>query len=364
MAEEIVARFSKRFPGGPVIAVENLRVTLGRPSITVLFGPSGSGKTTVLRCLAGLERPDSGVIQGGDELWFDQAKSIFLPPQERNIGYLSQDYALFPHLSVERNIGYGLGGTPSAERTSRVCEVMRLLDLGGLEKRLPRQLSGGQQQRVALARAVVRRPRLLLLDEPLSALDSPTRLHLRGELRRLLLQLGVPTMLITHDRVEALALGDDLVVIDNGAIVQSGAVQEVFNRPANLAVAGIVAVETVQPGRILDSADGLLIVAVGETKLAALAQDLPAGALDVFVCIHAENVILLKGADSPSSPRNHLPATVRSVTSEGPMMRIGLDCGFRLSALLTRQACEELALQPGDRVVALVKAPNVHLIPR
>ena len=171
-------------------------------------------------------------------------------------------------------------------------------------------------------------------------------------------------MLITHDRVEALALGDDLVVIDNGAIVQSGAVQEVFNRPANLAVAGIVAVETVQPGRILDSADGLLIVAVGETKLAALAQDLPAGALDVFVCIHAENVILLKGADSPSSPRNHLPATVRSVTSEGPMMRIGLDCGFRLSALLTRQACEELALQPGDRVVALVKAPNVHLIPR
>jgi len=362
MAEEIVARFSKRFRGGPVINVENLRVTLGRPSITVLFGPSGSGKTTVLRCLAGLERPDSGVIQGGDELWFDHAKAVFLPPQERNIGYLSQDYALFPHLSVEHNIGYGLRGSPPAERTTRVCEAMRLLDLAGLEKRLPRQLSGGQQQRVALARAVVRRPRLLLLDEPLSALDLPTRLRLRGELRRLLLQPGVPALLITHDRVEALALGDELVVIDNGAIVQSGAVQDVFNRPANLAVAGIVAVETVQPGRILDSAEGLLIVAVGETKLAALAQDLPSR--DVFVCIHAENVILLKGADSPSSPRNHLPATVRSVTSEGPMMRIGLDCGFSLSALLTRQACEELALQPGARVVALVKAPNVHLIPR
>jgi molybdate transport system ATP-binding protein len=364
MAKEIVARFSKRFRGGPVISVETLRVTLGRPSITVLFGPSGSGKTTVLRCLAGLERPDSGVIQCGDELWFDHAKSVFLQPQERNIGYLSQDYALFPHLSVERNIGYGLRGSPPAERTARVCEVMRLLDLAGLETRLPRQLSGGQQQRVALARAVVRRPRLLLLDEPLSALDSPARLRLRGELRRLLLQIGVPAMLITHDRVEALALGDDLVVIDNGDIVQSGAVQEVFNRPANLAVAGIVAVETVQPGCILDSANGLLIVAVGETKLAALAQDLPAGARDVFVCIRAEDVILLKGADSPSSPRNHLPATVRSVTSEGPMMRIGLDCGFSLSALLTKQACEELTLQPGDRVVALVKAPNVHLIAR
>ncbi len=364
MAEEIVARFRKRFPGGPRVDADALRAVCGRASITVLFGASGAGKTTVLRCLAGLERPDSGAIQCGNELWFDQATSVFLPPQQRNIGYLSQDYALFPHLNVERNIGYGLRQAPSPERAARVCEVIRLLDLSGLEKRLPRQLSGGQQQRVALARAVARRPRLLLLDEPLSSLDAPTRLRLRGELRRLLLQLGVPTFLVTHDRLEALALGDDLVVMDNGAIAQSGPVQEVFSRPANLAVAGIVAVETVQPARVLDAADGLLIVAVGETKLAALARDLAPGTRDLFLCIHAEDVMLLKGADSPSSPRNHLPATVRTLSREGPMMRIDLDCGFPLAALLTRQACEELDLRPGDRVVALVKAPNVHLIPR
>jgi molybdate transport system ATP-binding protein len=365
MAEEIVARFSKRFPGGPLISADNLRVACDHPSVTVLFGPSGSGKTTVLRCLAGLEKPDSGAIQCGGEIWFDAAKSVFQRPQQRSIGYLSQDYALFPHLNVESNIGYGLRSLlSSAERATRVSEVMLLLDLAGLERRLPRELSGGQQQRVALARAVVRRPRLLLLDEPLSALDSPTRVRLRDELRRLLRRLAVPTLLVTHDRLEALVLGDDVVVLHQGVIVQSGPVQEVFSRPANLAVAEVVAVETVQSARILSATDGLLIVAVGETKLAALARDLPTDTRDVFVCIHAEDVILLKGADTPSSPRNHLAATVVSVSREGPMMRIQLDCGFPLAALLTKQACEELALQPKDRVVALVKAPNVHLIPR
>ncbi|MBI2947511.1 MAG: ABC transporter ATP-binding protein [Verrucomicrobia bacterium] len=364
MAEEIVAQFSKRFSGGPSINVDTLRIACGRPSIAVIFGASGAGKTTVLRCLAGLERPDSGVIRCGDEYWFDASASLFLPPQRRNIGSLSQDYALFPHLTVERNIAYGLRRSPATERFTRVSEVVRLLDLAGLERRLPRQLSGGQQQRVALARAVVRRPRLLLLDEPLSALDSPTRLRLRGELRRLLLQLGIPTLVVTHDRFEALALGDDLVVIDNGAIVQSGPVQEVFSRPANLAVASIVAVETVQPARVLNVAEGLLVLSVGETKLAAFASDFPADTRDVFVCIRAEDVILQKGESRPSSPRNHLTATVRCLTSEGPMVRIDLDCGFPLAALLTKQACEELDLKPGERVVALVKAPNVHVIPR
>lgn len=364
MAAEILASFERRFSGGPRIGVENLRLAGHGATVNVLFGASGSGKTTVLRALAGLDRPDSGRIQFGTETWFDHQQRVFLPPQQRNIGYLAQDSALFPHLNVERNIGYGLRRWPSPERAGRVAEVMRLLGLDGLGKRLPGQLSGGQQQRVGLARAVVRRPRLLLLDEPLSALDSPTRLRLRIELRRLLVQLGIPTMLVTHDRLEALALGDDVVVMDHGAIVQSGPIQEVFQRPANIAVAGIVAVETVQPARILGATDGLLTVAVGETKLAALARDLPADTRDVFVCIHAEDVILLKGADRPSSPRNHLPATVQAITRDGPLLRIDLACGFPLAAMLTKQACEELELKPGDRVVALVKAPNVHLIPR
>jgi molybdate transport system ATP-binding protein len=364
MAAEVVAQFTKRFPAGPLIRADDLRISCGRPSITVLFGASGSGKTTILRCLAGLERPDSGTIQWGEEVWFDHARSVYLPPQPRNIGLLSQEHSLFPHLTVAQNIGYGLRACPPPQRTERVAELLRLLGLAGLEGRLPRELSGGQQQRVALARAVVRRPRLLLLDEPLSALDSPTRVRLRGELRKVLIRLGIPTVLVTHDRTEALALGDDLVVMDDGAIVQRGPVQQVFSRPASLAVACIVAVETVQPARILNEAAGLIIVAVGGVKLATVPQGLPDAAREVFVCIRAEDVILLKGEERNSSPRNRLAATVQSVIREGPMMRIDLDCGFPLIALLTKQACEELALKEGDRVVALVKAPHVHLIPR
>lgn len=253
---------------------------------------------------------------------------------------------------------------PAADRRKRVAETLRWLELEGLENRWPRELSGGQQQRVALARAVVRRPRLLLLDEPLAALDSPTRLRLRGELRRLLAHADIPTLLVTHDRMEALALGDEIVVMDQGRVLQQGPVREVFSRPANLAVARIVAVETVQPGRVVESADGLVTVAVGAVKPTALAAELPSRVSEVYVCIRAEDVILMPQEHSQSSARNCLPATIRVITREGPMMRIELDCGFALTALLTRQACEELSLKPGERLFALVKAPQIHVIPR
>jgi len=175
-AAELAAEFEKHFPGGTVIQVE-LRRPADAFSLTVLFGPSGSGKSTTLRCLAGLDRPERGTIRFGDEIWSDAGRGIFLPPQRRRIGYLFQDYALFPHLRVAQNIGYGLGKIAAAARRRRIEEITALLGLAGLEDRYPRQLSGGQQQRVALARALVCRPRLLLLDEPLSALDAPTREH-------------------------------------------------------------------------------------------------------------------------------------------------------------------------------------------
>jgi molybdate transport system ATP-binding protein len=146
--------------------------------------------------------------------------------------------------------------------------------------------------------------------------------------------------------------------------VQTGPVPEVFSRPTNFEVAGLMTVETVQLGRILKTESDLVTVTVGPTTLTAVDQNLPSGTREVFVCIRAEDVSLLKGTDTQSSPRNHLPATVQSVAREGPLMRIDLDCGFPLAAVLTKQACEELALTPGDRVVALVKAPSVHLIPR
>jgi len=361
--EGISASFAKRFPNGAQVRVDQLR-TSGRAGITVLFGASGAGKTTVLRCLAGLERPDEGTIGFGSELWSDASDGTFVPPARRRLGFVPQDYALFPHLSVERNIGYGLKELPSSERRTRVFETLRWLGLEGLERRTPRELSGGEQQRVALARAVARRPNLLLLDEPLSALDAPTRLRLRGELRRLLLQLELPSLLVTHDRTEALALGDDLAVMDAGRIIQQGPVQEVFSRPASLAVAGIVAVETVLAGRVTGGRDGLVTVALGGQKLTAVAHDLPPDANEVYVCIRAEDVILVKGEALQSSPRNCLPAVVRRLVPEGPLVRVELDCGFSLLALLTKPGCEELGLRENDSVLALIKAPQIHLIAR
>ncbi len=363
MVKGTIASFKKRFTRGPEVHVEDLRIG-GESCVTVLFGPSGSGKTTVLRCLAGLERPDSGYIRSDDETWFDDARAVFMPPQRRRIGYLSQDFALFPHLNVRSNVGFGLRSAGARERAARVSEALALFELDTLEGRLPHQLSGGQKQRVALARAVVRRPALLLLDEPLSALDTPTRVRLRGELRRLLVTLGIATVLVTHDRVEALTLGDSVAVFDQCRLVQSGAVHEVFSRPASLAVADILSVETIQPGRIKSVDRGLVRVAVGAAEVFAMEPEVALISGDVTVCIRAEDVLILRGSGVSSSPRNQLPAVVRDISREGALMRIELDCGFPLIAMVTTQACEELALRVGDSVIALFKAPSVHLIGR
>jgi molybdate transport system ATP-binding protein len=208
-------------------------------------------------------------------------------------------------------------------------------------------------------------PRLLLLDEPLSALDAPTRDVLRGELRTLLYSLSIPVLLVTHDRGEALALGDQVAIVNDGRIAQHGAVDEVFRRPSTPAIAAIVAVETIQRARVLQADEELVTVAVGETRLIAAAPGFSIGDAEVFVCIRAEDVLVFKTAESVSaSARNRLPGIVRSLAREGPTWRIEMDCGFPLTALLTRQACEELALRENDRVLAMIKAMNVHLIPR
>src|SRR5205085_10185390 len=186
---------------------------------------------------AGLERPDEGLISFDGQTWSDAKRKFFMPARERKVGFVPQQYALFPHLSIERNIAYGLKTIPLEEKRSRVDEMVKWLGLAGLEKRLPHELSGGQQQRVALGRAVAPKPELLLLDEPLGALDSPTRLRLRTELRQLLKETLTPALLVTHDRTDALALGDDLVIINAGRVAQTGRVTDVFNQPASLAVA-------------------------------------------------------------------------------------------------------------------------------
>ncbi len=330
--------------------------------MTVLFGPSGAGKTTILRCIAGLDRPDAGEIRFGEETWFDAEAGIVAPPQRRGVGLLFQEYALFPHLTIAANVGYGLSALGRHERTERVREVAELLRIEDLLERRPGQISGGQRQRVALARALAPRPRLLLLDEPLSALDAPTREGLRGELRRLLESAAIPTLLVTHDRVEALALGDRMAVMAEGCLRQVGTVQEVFSSPADLTVARVVATENVAMARVIGRENGLAILAVGSAQLTAVDP----GHLEseAYVCIRAEEIVLEPAPGAPTNAQNLLAARVVALSQEGALVRVALDCGFPLVALVTRQSAEQLLLTPGREVAALVKAPAVRLVTR
>lgn len=361
MAGILEARCVTRFRGGPAIAADLVLPANGGP-VTVLFGPSGSGKTTVLRALAGLDRPDEGTIVHRGETWLDARRGLFVPARHRRVGLLFQDYALFPHLTAAENIAFGLHGRPRAERDGTAARAMALLRLDGLGNRRPAELSGGQRQRVALARAIAPSPGLLLLDEPLSALDGPTREELRGDLRALLVRVGVPTVVVTHDRIEALALGDRMAVMVDGRIRQHGSVGEVFERPADHEVARCVGVDTVLAGRVVASADGLAVVETHGLRLAAVDRGLGG---DVWVLLRAEDVVLERGDGARSSARNHLRGRITSVSPEGPLVRVGLSCGeARLSALVTRASRVELSLEEETDVVAVVKAPAIHLVPR
>jgi molybdate transport system ATP-binding protein len=352
---------AREFPGGPSIRAA-AELPLDDGLVTVLFGPSGSGKSTVLRALAGLDPDAAGAIRFSGEPWLDSGRALFVPPQRRRVGLLFQEYALFPHLSVAANVGYGLFALPRRDREERVQVVADRLRIGELLARRPSQLSGGQRQRVALARALAPAPRLLLLDEPLSALDAPTREELRAELRRSLEGSGIPAIVVTHDRVEALALGDRMAVMVDGAIRQVGPVQELFSNPADLAVARVVGTENVLPVRLVRIADGLATVRAGKQELVAVD---PGGlGPEGFACIRAEEVILEEAPGAPSSARNTLLGTVTSRTDEGALVRVRLDCGVPLVALVTRPGAEALGLAPGKKVAALVKAPAVRLVAR
>ena len=351
----------RRFPGGATIAA-SLDVPMPGGSILVLFGPSGAGKSTILRALAGLDRPQEGRITFQGDVWFDATAGTWVPPQRRRVGYVTQAPALFPHLSVRQNIAYGASDEAPSDRgvdaLARTCQVDGLLD------RRPREISGGQYQRVALARAMAARPRLMLLDEPFASLDFATRTRLRSDLRSLLRQWRVPTVLVTHDRTDALALGDRLAVIAGGVVRQCGTTADVFGRPLDIEVAGALGVETIVPALVdrIESDVALLHVAGGVLRASAQ-QGITAGAR-VFACIRAEDVVLQRPPAAASSARNHLDALVSSVVTEGAADRVTLDCGFSLDALVTRQAREELGLAVGARVVAVLKATAVHLVLR
>lgn len=376
-AERLIVDVTQRFASGFTVAA-TLDSELRAGSMLVLFGPSGAGKTTILRQIAGLERPDAGAIRFAGEVWCDTARNVWRPSQVRRVGVVFQQPALFPHLTVRDNIRYGVrphaGAAAPRRATSSTATVTprraSVDDIGGilgvadLGSRYPRALSGGEAQRVALARALAAGPQLLLLDEPFAALDAPTRLRLRRDVRALLQTTGIPAILVTHDRSEALAIGDSVAVVVGGRVRQAGPIADVFSRPADAEVAACLGVEAVLAARVAGSADGVVEVAIGRTVLHVAERDpLPAGS-EVYVCIRAEDVTLETRAAAQGSTRNHLAARVLGISSEGPIDRVALDCGFPLDALITHRSREELELAPGTSVTAAIKATSVHLVRR
>ncbi len=320
---------TRRFGANPP-AVDRLDLAVPRGALLALLGPSGCGKTTTLRLVAGLERADAGHVR------VDGHDITGLPPEARNMGVVFQSYALFPHMTAAANVGFGLETRPlsRAERSTRVSDALAMVGMADLAQRKPRALSGGQQQRVALARALAIQPDLLLLDEPLSALDAQLRDGVREEIRALQRRLGTTAIIVTHDQSEALAMADLVAVMDHGRLEQVGPPQELFEHPATRFVAGFVgrssrfAAEVSAPGMV--QANGVMLRA---------AHTPPRGKVDVFIRPH--RVALGATGD--------VPVRVTTRTYEGATVLLGLDSA--LGPLLAEApATEQFA--PGDSMAA------------
>ncbi|MGB8646283.1 MAG: ABC transporter ATP-binding protein, partial [Anaerolineae bacterium] len=253
------------------------------------FGPSGAGKSLTLAAIAGLLAPDMGRIAIGDRVLYDSAQGIALPSQARRLGLVRQDLALFPHLTVEQNIGYGLFRRPRSAARARVDEFLDLMGLASLRTRRPDALSGGQQQRVALARALVTQPSLLLLDEPFSALDQPTRMQLRADLQALQRRLETNLLFVTHDLSEACLLADYLAVVDRGRLAQFDTPEQVLRLPQTLRVAQVVGVQNILPGIILSPG----VIRIGERELQVDTRGFLPGQ-PVYACLRPERITLVR----------------------------------------------------------------------
>ncbi len=274
-----------------------LNLPAGEGHVVVLFGPSGSGKTMTLKCIAGVTEPDAGYIAIGGKPVYDSNRRVNLAIQQRRVGYLPQNYALFPHLTVAENISFGLLNHNKEQAAGRVSALTNQMKLNGLEKLHPRQLSGGQQQRVAFARALAPEPDILLLDEPFSALDAGIRAELRQNLAMLSRDLSVPVVFITHDLEEAYMLADRMAVIDRGKVLQYGPREEIFYRPASEQVARLIGIHNLWPGKVLEVAPEIRMALVRTNLLDIRAEipgdrDLPQAGDSITVCVRPESIRL------------------------------------------------------------------------
>jgi sulfate transport system ATP-binding protein len=343
-----VERVSKRF--GQFVALDNVSLDVPAGALVALLGPSGSGKTTLLRILAGLEVPDRGSVYYHDEDVTRQAA------RERNVGFVFQHYALFRHMTVFENVAFGLRVRhwPAARVAVRVRELLHLVRLEGLEQRYPSQLSGGQRQRVALARSLAAQPRVLLLDEPFGALDARVRLELRQWLRRLHHEMGVTSILVTHDQEEAFEVADQVVILHAGQIAQQGTPREVFEQPASAVIMDFLGNVNVFQGRVHNGRIHLGNVALAAPEYANASEH----PTSVYVRPHELDI------ERASTDNGSLEARVAHINPAGSIVRVQVVAallGGVITVHLTPERLAELELRVGERVYLSPRRLRVFL---
>jgi len=344
--------------------------TCNAGEVLALVGPSGSGKSTILRAIAGLTAPAEGLVGLGDGLWYDAHQGINRSVQSRRIGMVFQDYALFPHLSAERNIVLALGHLPVPERGPAARDFMARVNLAGLETRRPQHLSGGQRQRVALARALARDPQVLLLDEPFAAVDQVTRRRLQDELVQMRATLNVPTILVTHDLNEARNLGDRICVLHQGRTLQTGPPEDVLNRPSTPLVARLVDLGNIFKGRISGHEPEVGLTAIdwhGAKVFSQHRPEFPVGA-DISWVVPPSFVVLHR-SDRPSRGERENPVvgTVSGIRILGDMSMVSMTPGnnteSRLTFSIASHAARRNNVTVGKKITVSLVAEGVHIMP-
>jgi molybdate transport system ATP-binding protein len=335
------------------------------PGVTILFGPSGAGKSTVLDCIAGLARPDSGRIAAGEEVLFDSLASINCPPQARRIAYVFQTLALFPHMSAEENVAYGLDSLPHGERSARVEEILEAFRVDKLRARKPPEISGGERQRIALARSLVTRPRVLLLDEPLTGLDAELKAAIVDDLRAWNAARRIPILYVTHTREEVDALGEHVIAMDHGRVVSEGTPMEVLEAPRRKRLAQAAGFENLLSATVVDlrEADGVMRVRLNGS-LSELEVPLGHAAAGdrVRVAIRAGDILLATMRPQGLSARNVIEGRIAAMETRGTLVRARVDCGVEFIVHLTPGAARSLELAERCRVWLVLKTHSCHLV--
>ncbi|MBI4488213.1 MAG: ABC transporter ATP-binding protein [Deltaproteobacteria bacterium] len=347
----VVQNLYKCFPTsqGAVKAVDHLNFEVAKGSFFTLLGPSGCGKTTTLRCIAGLERPEEGEIEVEGVAVFSSSRNIFTPSHQRDIGMVFQSYAIWPHMNVFDNVAFPLKigrRVSKKEMVERAERALSLVHLDGLKERPATNLSGGQQQRLALARAIVREPKLLLLDEPLSNLDAKLRDEMRGELKRVQGTLGLTTLYVTHDQTEALSMSDSVAVMNEGKIIQVGEPRRLYERPVNRFVADFIGAANLIPGILvsLELPGNLCLAETPSGPLQCVKPDNGKTGAKVFVSIRPEDISL---TSHPSSGSPEWAGEVKQISFLGELVDYRISVG---ELMLRARVHPTLFLRQGDRV--------------